>query len=259
MKKRIRIIGVLLVLILTACDSKDVEKQENKELVSQEIRGEEKEETKIIGGANIVKKDNVVELGGVLGKLESLADNLNVEEISKMSREEQQEIVGNLEILQGKQNVIVNHVNKALEKMNIEVDDKTGKIIMPDSILFGKNEDSISEEGKIYLDSFFKIYTKTILDESISGDISEIQVIGNTDTDGTYEYNKILSERRAKAVWQYCLESEENGLTKQEREAMEKLMVVIGNSFDNPIYNESGVIDKDASRRVEIKFILNVN
>ena len=244
------------IMFLTACNSKESQNSGVKGVVQKNEKQVKQTTSKVVGGGNVVKEDKVVEMGGIMAKLAPLADNLDVDKISKMSKEEQEKIIGNLEVLQGKQNMIVNSVNKAMAEFDIKVDEKTGKITVPDNILFGKNEDIISEEGKAYLDLFFKAYTESVLDESVIGYIDQIQVIGNTDPDGSYEYNQKLSERRAEAVLNYCLTGEKNGLTQQEREMMKKLMVVVGKSYDDLVYDKDGNIDKTSSRRVEIKVMM---
>ena len=62
-----------------------------------------------------------------------------------------------------------------------------------------------------------------------------------------------LSQRRAEAVKEYCLEI----LDDTYRNKMEKLAIAKGYSFNNPIYSADGEVDMEASRRVAISFTLD--
>lgn len=275
MKKKIVVVILLSVFVLFACGVEEPKvntsimdntmlRQEVAEIDSTQVSAEEsvteqKRETKVIGGSNVVKDDKIVDQGGILAQLSSLVDNLDMDEIERLSDEEKQKLVGGLDVLKQRQNMMVQDISAALADTGVEVDTQSGKITMDENILFGKNEDFVSEEGKAYLDTFFGLYAKSILDGGNSGYISEIQVIGNTDTDGTYEYNMDLSKRRAEAVVDYCLFSSGNNLSDQEKEQMKALMVAVGNSYDDPVYDAAGNIDMEASRRVEFKFIMNLD
>ena len=50
-----------------------------------------------------------------------------------------------------------------------------------------------------------KKYIKVIYDWLIDNQIKEILITGHTDDIGAEEYNKILSEKRAKSVYEYLL------------------------------------------------------
>jgi len=66
------------------------------------------------------------------------------------------------------------------------------------SIYFDFDESKIKEEGRAKLDS---IYTELMVDTTIN-----IQISGYTDGRGSEEYNKILSDKRAKACADYLIE-----------------------------------------------------
>jgi chemotaxis protein MotB len=146
---------------------------------------------------------------------------------------------------------ILTELQKAFEEaqIHVEVDPNGGKVTMDSSILFGVDQDSLSEEGKEYLDRFLKVYSAVVLGERFVDTVSEVLVEGHTDTDGSYEHNLDLSERRASHVMQYCLEI---------CPELEGRISAKGCSFDNPIYDAEGAVDKDASRRVVFKFKLRV-
>lgn len=131
--------------------------------------------------------------------------------------------------------------------INVDVNDVSGKVTMDSSILFAVDSDTLSEEGKKYLDEFFNDYAEVVLSEKYSDRVSSIVVEGHTDTTGSYEYNMDLSERRAQAVVDYCI-----GLNSGVKDRIKAK----GCSYDNPVYAEDGSVDMDASRRVEFKFVL---
>jgi len=131
--------------------------------------------------------------------------------------------------------------------VEVVVNEMNGMVTMDSSILFDVDSDKLSEEGKEYLNKFFKVYAETVLADKYSDRVSAIMVEGHTDTSGGYDYNMDLSERRAKAVADYCTELEPSVKDK---------IVAKGRSFDDPVYGDDGKVDMAASRRVEFKFML---
>lgn len=131
--------------------------------------------------------------------------------------------------------------------INADVDEVTGKVMMDNSFLFAVDSDELSAEGLEYLDKFMDVYADVVKKQSEDGKIGCVKVVGHTDISGSYEYNLDLSERRAAAVVSYCTENyhELSGLITSE-----------GKSYSEPIYNEDGSVNMDASRRVEFKAIL---
>lgn len=146
---------------------------------------------------------------------------------------------------------ILAELQQAFEQavIHVEIDPSGGKVTMDSSILFDVDKDTISAEGKDYLNRFLEVYGKVVTDEKYADAISEIQVEGHTDTDGDYDYNVALSERRAEYVMQYCLEV---------CPALEGRISAKGCAYDEPVYDADGNIDKVASRRVVFKFKLKI-
>lgn len=126
---------------------------------------------------------------------------------------------------------------KALDS-DYEVDQSTGAVTLPSNVLFASDSAEISDEGKASLKDFIDAYTEVILSDD---SVSTIVVEGHTDTNGTHEYNQTLSEKRANAVKDYCIE---------QHPELEKYMEAKGCSYDYPIYKDDGSVDMDASRRV---------
>ena len=75
---------------------------------------------------------------------------------------------------------------------------------------------------------------------------------GHTDTQGTYLVNLELSQERALSVATYCLQMPT--LSEEQLEKLREILTAKGRSYSDPIYNEDGTINMDASRRVEFKF-----
>jgi chemotaxis protein MotB len=106
------------------------------------------------------------------------------------------------------------------------------------------------------LSEVLPIYCKVLLDEEYQDYLAEIRIDGYTDTDGDYLYNLQLSQERALAVANYLMSSADRFLTSEELTYLKGKLTANGHSMSNPVYDEDGEIDKDASRRVEIKFSL---
>ncbi|MBQ6798473.1 MAG: OmpA family protein [Oscillospiraceae bacterium] len=139
--------------------------------------------------------------------------------------------------------------------LSVTVDSTTGEIMIDSAILFGYNEDSVSDLGKAMLDRFLLVYTSVIFSEKYEGFISEILVEGHTDTSGDYNYNLNLSQRRADNVSSYCTGS--SAISDDARTALGQLLTPVGRSYDLPVYDANGNVDMDASRRVSFRFLIN--
>ncbi|MED3906196.1 flagellar motor protein MotB [Geobacillus thermodenitrificans] len=87
--------------------------------------------------------------------------------------------------------------------MTIEIDQQTGAIRFPGSILFESDSAEISPEGKKFLQQFIPKYMGILLQDRFQNEISSIIIEGHTDRNGTYMYNMSLSQRRAYAVLEY--------------------------------------------------------
>lgn len=140
--------------------------------------------------------------------------------------------------------------------LKVSVDEKTGGITFDASILFDYNKATLKPSGQEFLSEFFPKYVDVLLDPKYRDNISEILIEGHTDTDGDYLSNLSLSQKRALAVAEYCLSDRSNILSKEQLEQMRQVISATGRSYSNPVYDENGEIDMDASRRVEFLFRL---
>lgn len=144
----------------------------------------------------------------------------------------------------------------AKNNVNVDIDSSTGALTLEASVLFNYDEAELTKEGKNALKDILPIYCKVLLDKSHKSYLAEIIIDGYTDTDGDYYYNLELSQRRSLAVAEYLTDIQYDFLSEKEISSLEQYLTVNGHSKANPILDENGNIDKDASRRVEIKFRL---
>lgn len=139
---------------------------------------------------------------------------------------------------------------------SVTIDPQTGAITFDSNLLFNSDEYKLKEEGETFLSAFLPKYFHVLLGNSFTEYIAEIIIEGHTDTDGGYIYNLELSQNRALEVAKYCLESEHIQISEEERDRLRGLLTANGRSWSAPVLNGDGMIDMDASRRVEIKFRL---
>lgn len=137
-----------------------------------------------------------------------------------------------------------------------QVDD-SGAIVFQSDMMFEKNRSELRDQGKEFLASFLPGYVQVLMQEENRSYVSQIIIEGHADMDGSYLTNMYLSQNRAYAVLAYVLSDEFTALTAKEKAWLQKMVTVNGRSSVEPVYDEEGLIDKDASRRVVIKFRLN--
>jgi chemotaxis protein MotB len=143
-------------------------------------------------------------------------------------------------------------VSKLREKLgkSIDIDKNSGAIRFSSNILFEQNKYKLKESSKKELSSVLQRYIDTLLfDEDIRQHIDQIIIEGHTNSDGTYLYNLELSQKRALEVMKFLYKNNPKN-TKLLREYIS----ASGRSYAKAIYLDNGQEDKDASRRIEIKF-----
>jgi len=145
---------------------------------------------------------------------------------------------------------VVASLKKALGS-KINIDKKTGSLKLASNILFSVGESKLKDAAKVELKKAFEEYIGILVkDENIRPHLEKINIEGHTDSDGEYIYNLKLSQDRALAVMQYLLTLD---FTKQNN--IQNLMTASGRAYLDAI-TKNGVEDKEASRRIEIKFRL---
>lgn len=184
---------------------------------------------------------------------EGMQDNMDEDTISTIDDE-------SLEAAKKTRNDILSELKAAFKKADLDVDinDETGEIVMGNDILFKKNSYELSDDGKDYLDRFMEVYASVVFGKKYSDSIKEIRFEGHTDSSGEAAYNKELSENRAGAIMNYCLESDKNHMTSDQKKQLKKTASSVGYASANLIFDENGKEDPDKSRRAAIKFFVNV-
>lgn len=135
---------------------------------------------------------------------------------------------------------------------NITLDSNTGAIVLPSEVLFDTNSFTLKAHAKENLKTILTQYFDNILkDENILNSIENIVIEGHTDSAGSYIYNLDLSQKRAYAVMSFI-----HSFYKDPR--LQKLLMASGRSYSDVIMKD-GKEDKEASRRIEIKFNINTN
>ncbi|AQW86293.1 chemotaxis protein MotB [Campylobacter pinnipediorum subsp. caledonicus] len=133
---------------------------------------------------------------------------------------------------------------------SIEIDPVSGALKLRSSVLFNKNEAKLKDEAKSDLkDTLQKYFDVLLNDPDISKNIDQVMIEGFTDSDGSYLYNLELSQRRAYEVMRFI-----NSYNSDKK--LSKLLVASGRSFNNLVLKD-GKEDKEASRRIEIKFSIS--
>ena len=143
-------------------------------------------------------------------------------------------------------------ISELKEKLggSIAIDPNSGALKLSSSVLFDKGKAELKEEAKGTLKATLQKYFSVLLDdEKVRQNIDQIMIEGFTDSDGSYLYNLELSQRRAYAVMDFI-----NSFNDDER--LRKRLIASGRSF-NELIMKDGVEDKDASRRIEIKFSIS--
>ena len=199
---------------------------------------------------NIVLEDNSNQISLKDEELKLLADKLLVQTQIYQKMVEEFDIAKlKIKTLTG---IKLNVISKLKEKLgnSIHVDEKSGAIKFSSNILFDQNSYILKEEAKKELSSVLKNYLSLLLDDKeISKYIENVTIEGHTNSDGTYLANLLLSQQRALAVMQFLYES--NILDKK---LLSTFVNSSGRSSADLILDKKGFEDKDASRRIEIKF-----
>jgi len=133
----------------------------------------------------------------------------------------------------------------------INIDKKSGSLRLASNILFDKGSAQLKEGSKSELEANFIEYVSALIENrNISQHIDKIIIEGHTDSDGSYLYNLDLSQRRAFAVMNHLLT-----IDYIKRNNIQSKLVASGRSYLDTI-KTNGRENKDASRRIEVKFRL---
>ena len=169
--------------------------------------------------------------------------------------EEQQE---KIDKIIGVKAEVVEALQKEFEKknLNVDIDPQTGALTLNANVMFDYDQAELTDSGKMTLSMVLPTYCKVLLDDSYKKYLGEIIIDGYTDTDGDYSYNLELSQKRSLAVAQYLLDIKSDFLKDSQVQELKDCLTVNGHSMSDPVLDADGNVDKDASRRVEVKFRL---
>ena len=153
---------------------------------------------------------------------------------------------------------VIEALQKEFSKNNVsvDIDAQTGALTLNANVLFDYDKSELKDEGKQELADILPIYCKVLMEDTYKNYLAEIIIDGYTDTDGDYAYNLELSQQRSLAVAQYLLDIQGEFLTEDQSLNLQDYLTVNGHSMANPILDADGNVDKEASRRVEVKFRL---
>ena len=141
-------------------------------------------------------------------------------------------------------------------QISVQIDYQTGAIVLDSSVLFDYNESVLTDAGYGILAQILPVYCRVLLSTEYESYLAEVIIDGYTDTTGDYISNLDLSQRRAFAVAEYLMNTKDSFLSSEESAILTQKLTANGRSMSNPILDEYGNVDMDASRRVEIKFRL---
>ncbi|MEN8718495.1 MAG: OmpA family protein [Sulfurovum sp.] len=133
----------------------------------------------------------------------------------------------------------------------INLDSKSGAIKFSSNILFAQGQYKIKDAFKKDLKLILQKYMSALFaNPEIKKHIDSIIIEGHTNSDGTYLSNLELSQQRALEVMKFLYSSNivDKGL-------LTKYVTASGRSFSDLVL-VNGVENKNASRRIEIKFRL---
>ena len=172
-----------------------------------------------------------------------------------LKKRQYQQVVEDLDITKLKikhlTGIKVSVVKRLKEKLGsgIEIDSKTGAIRFSSNILFNQSKAVLKPRAEKELERVLGRYMDVMLnDKKISKHIEQITIEGHTNSDGGYIYNLNLSQQRALAVMKFLYKK-----YPKNRKLFQKHLSASGRSYSELIYKK-GKEDKDASRRIEIKF-----
>lgn len=135
---------------------------------------------------------------------------------------------------------------------SIAVDAQSGAIRLPSNVLFEVGQHTLRPQSVAQLQKTLMPYFEVLLgDEKIRKHIDRIIIEGHTDSSGSYMYNLFLSQQRALSVMEQIYQWE--GIDK---ELLQKYLSASGRSYSDRVY-KNGKEDKEASRRIEIKFSIS--
>ena len=235
-----------------------------KQMIAQQILLDAKQ--KELDDAQLVLEAQKTELETTQSQLDALSAQLDDQqtrlETQQSQLETQQAQLENqqqqIEQLVGMKTRIITSLSSALKQSGISasVDPVTGSIALESDVLFESGKYDLTEAGRQFVDQFLPVYLDVLFSDEYESYVSEIIIEGHTDSVGGYLSNLALSQQRALAVASYVLGEQCHAVSADVKNQLRPVVTVNGRSFSDRIFNESGVEDMAASRRVVFKFRL---
>jgi len=228
----------------------NLERESNKTKIEQKIALDKYKNRVMILSNTLSEKNEKIEISDKkLLKLLQAVDNRQTKYDKLLIKLQEQK--AKIKSLTGIKLKVIAELKSALGK-KINIDKKSGSLRLSSNILFDKGSSTLKDGAKKELKSNFIEYVDTLLsNKNISEYLDKIIIEGHTDSDGGYLYNLKLSQKRAFAVMNYLLT-----LDYIKKNKIERKLVASGRSYLDAIKDKNNIEDKDASRRIEIKFRL---
>ncbi|WP_294954670.1 OmpA family protein [Sulfurovum sp.] len=129
---------------------------------------------------------------------------------------------------------------------------KDGSLDFKNKHLFEAGQSVPKADSLSVLKQGFKKYITVLMgDKQIKPYIKGFVIEGYTDSSGSYDFNKALSLERAKQIKKYVLT-----LPVSKQYHLSKIIDARGMADENPVII-NGVEDREASRRIKIRFVFN--
>jgi len=238
-------------IALTQAQEEAENERRNNEVIRIQLKSQEEElkETRIVLlGKEQALKDSELARNTII--LQERENEVRALQASLLDTQQQ------IEALVGIRPKIISDLSGALAANNIDaaVDPKTGDIKLKSYVFFDTGKSILKDSGLQLLDQFLPVYLGVLMRPEYSSYVAEIIIEGHTDSDGSYESNLELSQKRALEVAKYCLSL--RGLNAGQRGKLQDIMTATGRSEADLVYDANGAENKEASRRVEFKFRL---
>ncbi|MFT7002676.1 MAG: chemotaxis protein MotB [Sulfurimonas sp.] len=225
----------------------------NIQTVSQELDGTKTE---------IVQLQSSVKKADIRHELDSSFIKIRDEEIAQLGKalllkkRDYQKVVEDLNItkikiknLTGIKISVVQRLKKKLGN-SVAIDPETGSLTFSSNILFTQGQATLKPSAKKELSRILGKYIDLLLnDPQMRRYVDLITIEGHTNSDGSYLYNLNLSQQRALAVMSFLYNE-----YPKNRKLFKQYLSASGRSFAQPILDKNKKEDKNASRRIEIKF-----
>ena len=228
-----------------------------KQMIAQQILLDAKQ--KELDDAQAVLESQRTELESTQAQLEALGAQLDDQQSQLETQQAQLENQqAQIEQLVGMKTRIITSLSSALKQSGISasVDPVTGSIALESDVLFESGKYELTAAGRNFVDQFLPVYLNVLFSEEYGSYVSEIIIEGHTDSVGGYLSNLELSQQRALAVASYVLGDSCRAVSADVKNQLRPVVTVNGRSFSDRIFDESGVEDMAASRRVVFKFRL---